>query len=212
MKPLLLSILSVAFAIGVASAGDFRAGLTEISLGLGATFPREKDPLNVPGELPMSNSLVLDFAARQYLGDMGAVGVRVFGTINKLSDYTVIPSGGGTPSSIEFNITTYTVALEALVFLSQSNNITPYILADVGFAGGLLTNKDMGSLPYRGFAAGGGAGIRFRLSERVALSFEGIGLVGSAKWKSPPFSNSSDDRYDPSTIITLSSISFLINK
>jgi hypothetical protein len=82
----------------------------------------------------------------------------------------------------------------------------------VGFAGGLLTNKDMGSLPYRGFAAGGGAGIRFRLSERAALCFEGIGLFGSAKWKSLPFKNSSDDKYDPSTMVTLATVSFVINK
>jgi hypothetical protein len=115
------------------------------------------------------------------------------------------------PRNTEFDITTFTIAVEGLVYVSEGKNIRPYILLVAAYSVGLVTNKELGPLHYEGFTAGGGGGVRFPISEKVALSIEGIAIFGSAKWKHPPFKNSSSDKYNPSTIVALANFSFLVN-
>ena len=211
MKLRYLAVLTlVASSCLTLIGGDLHPGSTEVSIGLGLTSPREQSPLNVAGESPMPNALVLNLGFRRYVGDMAAVGVRAFGTINKLSDYRV-STGDSSSRNTDFNITTYSIALEGLVYVTEGKRIRPYVLLVVAYSGGLLTNKDMGSLNYQGVTAGGGGGIRFSLSEKVALSLEALATFGSAKWKNLPFKNSGGNEYNPSTFIALAGVSFLTN-
>lgn len=180
----------------------------EVVFGLGATIPNEKDPLNVRNHDEMPISLIGNCGYRRYIADLAAIGIRAFGTVNTLSDYTITTTSNPTPRKTEFSLTTINVGLEGIILLADEGHTVPYLSLMVLYSTGVLTNKELGKLNYKGVSFGIGLGLRIDLSKTTALSLEGAGCFGKAKWERKPFSNSSGDEYNPSTVLLTASIWF----
>jgi hypothetical protein len=175
----------------------------EIVFGLGSAFPRESSPLNAPGESELPNSLFGNVAYRKYVADLVSVGIRVFGTMNTLSDYYVTSTSNPTPKQVEFNLTSIYIGLECILLLADEGSAKPYISAMVLYTSGNLTNKELGKDQYQGVAWGGGLGLRIKMTKSISLLLEGDVYFGSAKYKSRPFTNSFSDEYNPSTLLLM---------
>ena len=119
----------------------------------------------------MPASFVVNIGYRRYLSERLAIGLRGFGTTNRLSGYVTAPASD--PSnfhSTEFDLATFTFAFEGLLLLSPPGPVSPYVTAIVGLATGVLTNDDYGSLEYHGAVGGAGVGLRFEVSPVVAVN------------------------------------------
>lgn len=184
--------------------------VTEVTLGLGATYPSEMSPLNIPGDPPMPSSFALNMSIRWPVADLVFVGLRGFGTINKRSGYTVTSSTGTIEENASFRLTTYNLAADGILLLSKKSDITPYVLGMICYTGGIIADNRAASLKHQGYCFGGGGGIRLALSKTVALCLEGFFTSGRSYWEEPPASNASGTEYDPSTIILLANFSFVV--
>ena len=187
-----------------------KSGSHEISFGVGVNFPNEDSPLNVVGERELPSRFVGNGAYRVYLTELVAVGVRGAITSSKLNDYVVQKSGSSTTENINFSLTTLNAGLESQIYLSSRGQIRPYLTLQLLYCENSLTASNYGSLENQGFLAGGGLGIRVKITESILLSAEGFGLFGSANWKQKPFNNSSSDEFNPSSIRALFNVAFLI--
>jgi hypothetical protein len=183
----------------------------EVSLGLGAASPSESNPLNVPGEKPLSASFSGNVSLRWPVGDLMLVGLHGFLAVQNLSDYQFQQTGSNTTKTIDFRLTSYTLAIDTKIYLIDSRNIAPYLLLAIAYSGGSVSNGDLGNLSYQGFSAGGGLGVWFSITKTFGLSFDVLRLAGSGKWKEKPASNATSNDYDPSSTFISMNISFLIN-
>jgi len=176
----------------------------EFFIGIGAAFPMEKDPLNVPGEPKVPASFALNIGYRRYLEQDVAIGFRVYGYLNKLSGYTVTDQSNVT-STIDFNIETINIASEGLMIFSNGE-VRPYGFIMIGYASGTLSHDKYGELTLNGFVVGGGLGVQFAVSQTVAIALEGVGSFGGGAWKEKPFTNSAGDKFNPSTVMTTANV------
>jgi hypothetical protein len=183
----------------------------EVSLGLGAASPSESNPLNVPGEKPLPTSFSGNASLRWPIGDMMLVGLRGFLSVQNLSDYQFQQNGSNTTKTIDFRLTSYTLAIDTKIYLIDSRYVAPYLLLAIAYSGGSISNGDLGNLSYQGFSAGGGLGVWFSITKTFGLSFDVLRLAGSGKWKEKPASNATSDDYDPSSTIISMNFSFLVN-
>ena len=202
---ILLGIILALVSGGLNAQG---ARKNEAMIGLGVTFPKEKDPLNVLGEAEMPTSLIGNVGYRRYVSELAAIGLRAYGTVNTLSDYTVTSTSNPTLRTTDFSLTTYNIGCEGLLLLAEDGHSRPYLSLMVLYSAGVLRNQELGNLRYQGALWGIGLGLRIDLSKTTALSLEGLGCFGSAKWEKKPFVNSISDEYNPSTITFTASLSF----
>ncbi len=79
----------------------------------------------------------------------------------------------------------------------------------LSFANGTIESGPSGSLQYNGFSACAGPGVALRLGHHWMGSLEGILSMGTAKWKSEPFSNSSGREFNPSFAGAVVNFSFV---
>jgi hypothetical protein len=182
----------------------------EVSLGVGVHFPVEESPLNVSGEEPLPSSFIGNGAYRVYLTELVAVGIRGSLTTTKLKEYLVQKNNSSTIEKVNFNLNTYNVGLESQIYLSSRGQVRPYLTFQILYCENSLTESNYGELKNQGYLAGGGIGVRVKISDRVFLSAEGFGLFGSAKWKLKPFGNSSGVVFNPSSYRALFNVLFLI--
>lgn len=202
-----VSFLTLSFVPLLLSAQDKEAEpflQNEVSIGVGAGFPSEKDPLNVAGEPKVPASFGLNIGYRRYLEQNLAVGVRLYGYFNKLSGYTITDQSNVTTSA-DFDLETFNISLEGLMLFSRGS-VRPYGLLMVGYSSGKLSHDKLGNLSLSGIAGGGGLGLQFDVSQTVAIAIEGLGSFGSARWEMKPFSNSSGDEFNPSVIMALANV------
>lgn len=199
--------LAIMFLPLLLSAQDEQPELflqNEVSIGIGAGFPLEKDALNVVGEPKVPPSFALNIGYRRYLERNVAIGVRLYGYINKLSGYTVTDQSNVTTNA-DFDIETLNIAFEGLMLFSDGK-VRPYGFLMAGYATGTLSHDELGNLSLNGFAGGGGLGLQFEVSQTVVIAVEGVGSFGTAKWEKQPFSNSSGDTFNPSVIMALANV------
>ena len=78
----------------------------------------------------------------------------------------------------------------------------------VNYAGGSVQSDQTGTLSQSGFALGGGVGVIWMVGDAVGISLEGLGNFGDAKWKQPPFQNSTGTDFDPSMFAIVAGVSY----
>ncbi len=208
MKTTAAAVLVLLFLVNGATAQ--KKGNHEVSFGLGVTFPSEESPLNIAGERALSSAAIGSGAYRFYVAELLSVGVRAFLTSSKLTDYLVTQEGESSPTKVDFTLTSFNAGVESILLLSSRRTYKPYLVFLLLYSEGSLSNDRLGSLKYTGYLAGGGAGMRIAVSERVALSAEGVGLFGTARWKSNPAKNSTGTEFNPSSLRALLSVSFIL--
>lgn len=182
----------------------------EISLGVGVQFPNEKTPLNLPGDKALPSTVTGNAAYRVYLSELVAVGVRGSITSMKLGTYFIVQGVSSALSKADFSLSAMNAGLESQIYLSSRGYIRPYLSLQLLYAEQNLTSSTVGNLKGQGYLAGGGPGVRLKVSESVLVSAEALYLAGSAEWKQKPFSNSTGTEFDPSNFRTQLNISFLI--
>lgn len=187
-----------------------KSGSHEISLGFGINFPNEKSPMNVVGEDPLPSRLIGNGAYRVYLTELVSVGVRGSITSNTLNDYVVQKTGSSTVETVNFNLSTFNAGLESQIYFSSRGFVRPYLTLQLLYCENSLTASNYGLLKNQGYLAGGGLGIRIRITDYILISAESFGLFGSANWKQKPFGNSSSVEFNPSSYRALFNILFLI--
>jgi hypothetical protein len=178
----------------------------EISFGIGAGFPAEKNPLNLPGEAKIPTSVGVNLGYRHYLERHVAIGARLYGYLNTLSGYTITDQTNGTTGT-DFDIATLNITFEALLRFS-TGGVRPYCMVMGGYSTGSLSNDILGQLPLRGVSGGGGLGVQIDVSQRIAVAVEGLASFGTASWEREPFSNSSGDKFNPSIFMALANVLF----
>ena len=208
MKATIATVLVLLFLMNGANAQ--KKGNHEVSFGLGITFPNEESPLNIPGESALSGAVVGSGVYRFYVAELLSVGVRAFLTSSKLTDYLVTQEGGASPTKVDFTLTSFNAGLESALLLSSHRTYKPFLVILLLYSEGSLSNDQLGSLKYTGYLAGGGVGMRMTVSDRVALSAEGVGLFGTAHWKTHPAKNSTGTEFNPSSLRAVLSISFTL--
>ncbi|MFZ4621345.1 MAG: hypothetical protein ACOYNS_12365 [Bacteroidota bacterium] len=206
MKTLLLVLFGLLTGITFAQ----KAGSHELSLGFGMQFPNEKSPLNIPGDKPLPSTVTGNAAYRVYLSELVAVGVRGTITSMKLGSYLIVQGVSSAVSKSDFSLSEMNAGLESQIYLSSRGHIRPYLSLQLLYAEENLTSSTVGKLKGQGFLAGGGPGVRLKVSESVLVYAEAFYLTGSAEWKQKPFGNSTGTEFDPSNIRTQLNISFLI--
>ena len=179
----------------------------EGTVAIGVAFPLEQDPLNVPGEEKIPAAFSFDLGYRRFLTDRMAVGIRGFGYVKKLPGYLVRSVSDPSFRSVDFDLVAFNVGVEGLALLSDGI-IQPYAIVMLNYATGSISDSHEGTLQYDGVAAGLGFGVRAAVSTTVAVSLEGLGSWGTAKWRERPFSNSNGDTFDPGMIGLLATVSF----
>lgn len=205
----LLCILLVPFGVSAQDDDDDESArlyiANEVSIGLGAAFPAEKDPFNIPGEPRIPTSPGINLGYRRYIQERVALGVRLYGYYNKLSNYFVTFPNSSTPVQADFTINTITIAFEGTMLFGR-RPLQPYAFLMLGYVTGTLENDQAGSLGLNGVAGGGGVGIRAAVSHKVAIALEGMASFGTASWKQKPFTNSSGDKFNPSMFVALATV------
>ncbi|MBP6672410.1 MAG: hypothetical protein KA247_04645 [Bacteroidetes bacterium] len=205
-----VSITIVLFFVLNGSVSAQNSNSHELSLGVGLQFPNEKTPLNVPGDNVLPSTVTGNAAYRVYLSELVAVGVRGTITSMKLGTYLIVQGVSSAVSKADFSLSEMNAGLESQIYLSSRGHIRPYLSLQILYAEQNLTSTTVGNLKGQGYLAGGGPGVRLKVSESVRVSAEALYLAGSAEWKQKPFSNSSGTEFDPSNLRAQLNISFLI--
>lgn len=187
-----------------------RSNSHEFSFGVGVQFPREKTPLNVPGDKALPSTVTGNAAYRVYLSELVAVGVRGTITSMKLGTYLIVQGASSAVNKTDFSLSTMNAGLESQIYLSSRGHIRPYLSLQLLYTEQNLTSSTVGNLKGQGYLAGGGPGARLKVTESLLVSAEAIYLAGSAAWKQKPFDNSSGTEFDPTNFRTQLNICFLI--
>lgn len=201
---MLLVVPFCAVAQEEVEAGDVMLK-NEISLGLGAAYPTEKDPLNVPGEPAIPTSFGLNIGYRHFFNEHLALGMRMYGYVSKLKDYYVVKENSTEPTRADFDFSAANISVEGLMLFGQ-RPVQPYVFVLFGYSTGSLRHDEFGSLTINGVSGGGGAGLRVAVSNSVSIFIEGIGSLGTGAWKQKPFTNSLSDKFNPTVMMALAGI------
>jgi hypothetical protein len=178
----------------------------EACFGLGPAIAFEDDLLNVPGEEKVKPDIGISLAYRYYVSEEFAFGLHMFGYTAKTPPYDVVDKSG-TSKTASFTFGALNVGIQGR-YMPIRGTVTPYLFATLSAALGSVDDPGTGTLQYYGVTFGGGLGVAFFLSSHVALSVEGSGVYGTAKWKEKPFQNSTSDDLNPSMIGLFVSVSY----
>lgn len=176
----------------------------ELTLGGGYIYGFEKDVFNISDDEGINSAIGLNLNYCFTFNKEFSAGVRLFGYIKSLPEYYIL-NQSGVSEKVDFVMKMFNYSGE-FRYTFQRGNIEPYCFIEGGAALGTITGNDK-KLHNSGFNIGAGAGIKIDLGNKIKLSAELIGTIGSAKWESRPFINSSDDNYNPSMFCVLIGIS-----
>jgi len=178
----------------------------EVCFGLGPAIAFENDLLNVPGEEKVKPDIGISLAYRYYMTEEFAFGLHMFGYTAKTPPYDVVDNSGTTKNA-SFTFGALNLGIQGR-YMPIRGTVMPYLFVTLSAALGSVEDPATGTLQYYGVTFGGGLGVAFFLSTHVALSIEGSGVYGTAKWKQKPFQNSTSDDLNPSMLGLFASVSY----
>ena len=167
----------------------------ELTLGGGYIYGFEKDIFNISDDDGINSAAGLNLNYCYSFSSELSAGVRLFGYIKSLPGYNVI-NQSGISEEVDFVMKMFNYFGE-FRYTFKRGSIEPYCFISGGAALGTVTGNNE-KLKASGFSIGAGAGIKIDLGNKIKFSAELIGTLGSAKWESRPFINSSGDKYNPS--------------
>lgn len=167
----------------------------ELCFGLGYATSSEKDPVNIADDAKLSPGFGINLAYRYHVTELMSLGLHMYGYQAKTPEYVVLDPQGNR-RTVSFSLSSINFGVQGRYAFVRST-VMPYIFAVLNLAFGTIQEEQTGTLGYSGVSAGGGLGASVFLSDRIALSLEGVASFGSARWKQKPFLNSTGTDFNP---------------